>query len=183
MNSKKVSASVVLVLLSASVAFAASHKWSAGWDVFGEPLNYKTSTVAWSLNATTGKLTVTYKLVGANPSKLYQVGVHVYCPGGTAPSMFGQFPVPTGCGSITRQGVTANVYEAELGVVTTDATGNGVFTVGVAGIAPGTYSLAFTVRDGAGCNLTGGRTDVNACFIDFQSPGPKFGNAITVTIP
>jgi hypothetical protein len=171
-----------LVLISGNSVLADSHKWSPGWDNFTESLNLKTSTVTWAVNATTGKLTVTYKLVGARPNKLYQVGVHVYCPSGTGPATFGQFPV-LGCGALTRQGVTANVYAVELGVVTTDAHGNGLFAVAISGLAPDAYQLTFDVRDGAGCDLTGGSTAGSVCALDFQSPGPTFGNAITITIP
>jgi hypothetical protein len=182
MRLKKACSLALLVFLSGSSVLAASHKWTTGWDNFSEPLNFKTSTVAWSVNATTGKLTVTYKLVGARPSKLYQVGVTVYCPSGSAPATFGQFPViPDACSTASRQGVTANVYVVELGVVTTDAHGNGLLAVAVNGLAADTYNLSFDVRDGAGCHLTGG--NAGACNVDFQSPGPTFGDAITITIP
>jgi len=66
---------VMLALLLAVGAASAStiQKWTAGWDNFSEPLNYKKSKVVWSVNPTTKKLSVTYTLVGATPSKLYQV--------------------------------------------------------------------------------------------------------------
>ena len=81
--------------------------------------------------AATRKLTVTYKLVHATPSKLYQVGVHIFCS--KFPKTFGQFPVqtptPGTCTPITRQGVTKTAIAVEFGVVTTDIHGNGSFTV------------------------------------------------------
>ena len=72
------------------------------------------------MNATTHKLSVTFTLVGATPSKLYQVGIVPFCS--TFPATFGQFPVDDGgtCQSLTRQGVTATAATVELGVVTTD---------------------------------------------------------------
>ncbi len=162
-----------------------TQKWAAGWDNFGEPLNYIKSKIKWSVNPTTSKLSVTYTLVGARPSKLYQVGINFFCT--TFPPTFGQFPndAPGGgtCGSITRQGVTKTVTEVELGVVTTDIHGNGSFTVSVGPITAGTYDLEFMARDGAGCFLTGGAGNGSDCSLDFQSPGPTFGDSTTITIP
>ena len=163
---------------------AMKQTWAAGWDNLGEPLNFTQSNIVWSVNATTRKLTVTFKLVGATPSKLYQVGVHIFCS--TFPRRFGQFPTDVGggaCRSITRQGVTESVVAVEFGVVTTDIHGNGSFTVVVGPIAAGTYDLEFDARDGAGCNLKGGAGNGSDCYVDFQSPGPTFGTATAVTIP
>ena len=163
---------------------ATTQHWTAGWDSFSEPLNFTSSNVTWSVNSTTRKLTVTFKLVSATASKLYQVGVHIFCT--TFPATFGQFPVaggPGACSAITRQGVTETVKAVEFGVVTTDIHGNGSFTVIVGPIASGTYNLEFDARDGAGCNLIGGAGDGSDCNVDFQSPGPTFGTATTITIP
>jgi hypothetical protein len=176
---------VVASLLSASTASAATkQKWTAGWDNFSEPLNYKTSHVSWSVNATTSKLSVTYTLKGATPSKLYQVTIHFFCT--TFPPTFGQFPTETNngaCVTITRQGVTASVAAVELGVVTTDINGNGTFSVVVGPVASGTYAIEFVARNGAGCGLVGGATcDTDHAEGDFQSPGP-FGTTTTITIP
>jgi hypothetical protein len=173
------------LLLSVSAASAATtQKWTAGWDNFSAPLNYTKSHVTWSVNSTSRKLTVTFKLVGANPSQLYQVALNFFCT--TFPSTFGQFPNDQGggaCVSLTRQGVTATVAEVEVGVVTTDIHGNGVFTVVIGPVASGTYELEFFVRNGAGCDLiNGGPCDTNHAEADFQSPGP-FGTATTITIP
>lgn len=183
---KKISWLVVGLLLAVGVASATvtTQKWTAGWDDFSEPLNYTTSHVSWSVNTTTRKLSVTFLLKGATPSKLYQVGVHIFCT--SFPTTFGQFPAGNGtCGSITRQGVTKSVTAVEFGVVTTDIHGNGIFSVVVGPIASGTYHLEFTTRNGAGCNLTGGggSTDPSICEADFQSPGPIFGDATTIVIP
>jgi len=163
---------------------ATPQKWTTGWDNFTEPLNFTHSNVTWSVNSTTRKVTVTFKLVAATPSKLYQVGVHIFCS--TFPASFGQFPVAGGagaCPAITRQGVTETIKAVEFGVVTTDIHGNGSFTVVVGPVASGTYNLEFDARDGAGCNLIGGAGDGSDCNIDFQSPGPTFGTATTITIP
>lgn len=154
--------------------------FTTGWDTFTEPLNLAKSTVKWT--PANHKLTVVYKLVGASPSKLYQVALNFFCD--TFPAKFGQFPVDAGggtCFTLTRQGVTKTAAEVEVGVVTTDASGNGTFTVAIIGITPGTYQIEFYVRDGAGCNLNGGGGN-SGCSVDFQSPGP-WGTATTVTIP
>jgi hypothetical protein len=174
-----------VLLLSASAASATTtQKWTAGWDNFSEPLNYTKSNIKWSVNSTTRKLTVTYKLVGATPSKLYQVTIHFFCT--TFPPTFGQFPTETNngaCVTITRQNVTASVAAVELGVVTTDINGNGTFAVVVGPVASGTYTIEFVARNGAGCGLIGGGPcDTDHAEGDFQSPGP-FGTTTTITIP
>ena len=181
---KRICLLVVVLLLSASTASATAtiQKWTAGWDNFSEPLNFTTSKISWSVNATTRKLSVTFRLVGARPSKLYQVDVHIFCT--TFPTTFGQFPAGNGtCNSITRQGVTKSLTAVEFGVVTTDIHGNGTFAVMVGPIASGTYDLEFIARDGAGCGLTGGAGNGSDCAADFQSPGPIFGDATTIIIP
>src|SRR5215467_10844037 len=62
------------LLLSACAASATTtQKWTAGWDNFSEPLNFTKSKIMWSVNSTTRKITVTFNLAGATPSKLYQV--------------------------------------------------------------------------------------------------------------
>jgi hypothetical protein len=174
------------LLLSALAASATTtQKWTAGWDNFGEPLNFTKSKISWSVNPTTRKLSVTFKLVGATPSQLYQVALNFFCS--TFPPTFGQFPNDQGggaCVSLTRQGVTATIAEVEVGVVTTDIHGNGSFTVVIGPVASGTYELEFFVRNGAGCDLlNGGPCDANHAEADFQSPGPIFGDATTITIP
>jgi hypothetical protein len=174
-----------VLLLAAANAFAGatSQKWSAGWDSFGEPLNYKTSKVTWSVNSTKKTLTVTFKLATARPNKLYQVGINFFCTNFSA--TFGNYPVNGGggaCNSITRQGVTRSVTSVELGAVTTDEHGNGTFEVVIGPIAAGSYVAEFQTRDSVGCNLIGG--DGNSdCNVDFQSPGPTFGDTTTITIP
>ncbi len=174
------------LLLSVGVASAqTTQKWTAGWDNFSEPLDFTHSKIVWSVSATTRKLTVAFTLKGATPSKLYQVGVHIFC--NTFPATFGQFPAEGGggaCSPITRQGVTKTVVAVEFGVVTTDIHGNGSFKVIVGPIASGSYDLEFDTRNGAGCGLTGGggSNDPNICAADFQSPGP-FGTATTITVP
>jgi len=177
---------VVALLLSATFASAAAttQKWTAGWDNFGEPLNYSKSKITWSVNSTKHTLTATFTLAAAKPSKLYQVGLNFFCT--TFPVSFGQFPTDGGggtCSTITRQGVTKTVAAVELGVVLTDEHGNGTFTVVIGPIASGTYDLEFQTRDGVGCQLKGGAGNGSDCNDDFQSPGPTFGDATTITIP
>jgi hypothetical protein len=184
---KKIFLTIAALLLSVGAANATTMlKWTAGWDNFSEPLNYKKSKVAWSVNATTKKLTLTYTMVSAKPSKLYQVDMAFFCS--TFASTFGQFPVQgfsggNTCQSITRQGVTASAVYAEVGVVTTDMNGNGSFAVVIGPVAAGTYDVEFRALDGAGCGLTGGAGNGSDCDADFQSPGPIFGDATTITIP
>src|ERR1700732_2462742 len=176
-------APAILFVAVAASAATTTQQWSLGWDNFGEPLNLTKSNVKWSVSATTHRVTVTYTLVGATPSKLYQVALNFFCR--TFSSSFGQFPTDLGggtCLSLTRQGVTATVAEVEVGVVTTDIHGNGSFTVVIGPVAPGTYELEFHVRDGAGCDLTGGAGNGPDCAVDFQSPGP-FGTATTIIVP
>ena len=174
------------LLLLGSVASASSTtlKWTAGWDNFGEPLNYKKSKIKYSVDPAKSSLAVTFTLVGANPNKLYQVGINFFCT--TFPATFGNYPTAPGggaCQSITRQGVTAAVAAVELGVVTTDEHGNGSFKVTIGSIASGTYVVEFQTRNGVGCNLIGGAGNGADCSDDFQSPGPTFGDSTTITIP
>jgi hypothetical protein len=120
--------------------------------------------------------------VSARPSKLYQVSINFFCS--TFPATFGQFPTDGGggvCQPLTRQGVTKDSAEIEVGVVTTDIHGNGSFTVVIGPVPSGTYELEFFARDGAGCNLNGGGGTAT-CAVDFQSPG-RFGTATTITVP
>ena len=81
-HSMRNAAAVILPLagalfVSASTALATTQAWTAGWDNFSEPLDFTHSNITWSVSSTTRKLTVTFRLVGARPSKLYQVGVHI----------------------------------------------------------------------------------------------------------
>jgi hypothetical protein len=46
-------------------------RWTAGWDLFREPLDFTHSNIVWSLNPATKTLTVSFLLVHANP--LYQM--------------------------------------------------------------------------------------------------------------
>lgn len=184
---KRIFLVVVALLLSASAASAkpTTQKWTAGWDIFSEPLNYTKSKISWSVNPTKSTLSVTFTLVGATPSKLYEVAIDFVCT--TFAATFGQFPVVGGggtCQPATRQGVTENLAGVVLGVVTTDMNGNGSFTVVVGPIAAGTYVLEFIGLNGAGCDLIGGGgTTYETCAVDFQSPGPTFGDITTITIP
>jgi len=183
---KKIMLVAAVLLMSAGAASAATtQKWTAGWDNFGEPLNLTKSKIIWSVDPTTKKLSVTFKLVSATPSKLYQVAINFFCS--TFPPTFGQFLNDQGggaCVPLTRQGVTLDVAEVELGVVTTDIHGNGSFTVVIGPVLSGTYQLEFFARNGAGCDLIGGAScDPDHAEADFQSPGPTFGDATMITIP
>jgi hypothetical protein len=115
--------------------------------------------------------------VGATPNKLYQAGIQIFCE--TFSKAFGQFPTNTGggsCPTYTRQGVTKSAAGIFVGVVTSDIHGNGSFSVVIGPIVSDTYHVEFWARDGAGgCDGNQGS--------DFQSPGPKWGDATTITIP
>jgi hypothetical protein len=167
--------------LIAGQAVAAELPWAVGLDNFTEPLHTSTSFVHWSLSPKNPFLTLTYQLNGAVPSKLYQVGIHLENCRKTIPR-FGQFPALGPCGAITRQGITRTVLAFELGVVLTDEFGNGSFAVVVGPIAAGTYTLQFNVRNGAGCNVTGGGSGGTVCAVDFQAPN-RFGKTITLEVP
>ena len=186
MKSRVVALTLAVCLFSPGPAWAAATKqtFRAGWDVFSEPLNYTASKVTWSLSLSR-KLTITYTLVGAQPNHLYQVGVHFFCST-TAPN-FGQFPVWAGAGGacvvLTREGTTRAVAASEFGVVTTDRNGKGSFKIVVGPIAPGSYELEFTVRNGAGCNVSGGGSGPSVCWADFQSPGPFGVGTTTIVVP
>lgn len=179
---KRILFALAMMMAVSGTAHATTQSWKTGWDVFTEPLNLTKSKIIWSLVTTTKTLTITYTLNSATPSKLYQVGIHLFCT--TPPASFGQFPVSSSsCSPITRQGVTKSVDAVELGVVTTDIHGNGLFRVVVGPLAPGTYTFEFNARNGAGCNLIGGGGNgASICEADFQSPGP-FGTATTITVP
>jgi len=160
-----------------------TQKWSAGFDNFGVPLNYTKSTVKWSVaTGKTNKLTVTASLVGGNPNFIYQIALMFYC--NTFPATFGQFPVEATnggqCEAITRQGVTASRAEVEICDVLTGMNGNGSCSVAITPVPAGTYTVEFLGRDGAGCHITGGD---GQCNVDYQSPGPTFGDATTITVP
>jgi hypothetical protein len=174
---------LLLAVISAS-SQATTQKFTPGWDNFTQPINFTKSNVKWSVSTTkTNKLIVTYTLVGATPSKLYQVALNFFCS--KFPATFGQFPTDLGggaCTALTRQGVTRDSAEVEVGVVLTDVHGNGALSVVIASVPSGTYDLEFFVRDGAGCDISGGAGDGPDCAVDFQSPGP-FGTGITLTVP
>lgn len=183
---KKAMAVAALLICFAGVlsASATKQQWTAGWDNFGEPLNYTKSNIQWSVSAS-HKLTLTFNLVGATPLKLYQGSLNFFCT--TFPATFGQFPTEENgdgtCISLTRQGVTATIAEVEVGVITTDIHGKGTYKIVVGPVPSGTYELEFFVRNGAGCDfINGGPCDVNHAEADFQSPGP-FGTATTITVP
>ena len=181
---------VVCVLTVTAIANAGgppaldSRAWQTGWDIFDEPLNIVTSKVQWTVN-TNKAMSIQFLLFGARPSKLYEVGIHTLntCSKANPPTSFGRFPVANNgrCDTITRQGITRTVQAVELGAILTDAKGNGWALVNTAPIASGTYTFEYTVRNGAGCNVTGGGGGAT-CSAVFQSPGP-FATGVTVNIP
>lgn len=149
--------------------------WSSGWDYFTYPLNYGSSYVSFTPGATS--LDVTYYLVGADALASHDVGIHSFFPNGTANCniMFGTISPTPGCGSATRQGVTATLTAYEFGTRSTDSTGFGTFQTTITGITPGVYYLEFDVRAGPYC-------PGSDCGVIFQSPGPIFGDYIEVNI-
>ncbi|MFY9676093.1 MAG: hypothetical protein WCB53_04855 [Terriglobales bacterium] len=174
-----------LVLLAGTSSAGTKQKWTAGWDNFDAPLNYSKSSVSWSVGAAKKTITVKATLVGGIPDNLYQVALNFFCT--TFPADFGQFPNDLSgggaCTPLTRQGVTENSAEVELGVVLTDMNGDGSFSVVIGPVASGTYNLEFFVRNGVGCDYIGGAPCENPYSpSDYQS-GSTFGDATTITVP
>jgi hypothetical protein len=164
-------------------------EWSPGWDECAGPpacssvmadsqLDFEQSKLIWVQPGSQDKLMIHYMLHGATPNRMYQVGIHLL--NFACVPTFGQIAQPPVhvCGPATRQGATEEIEPFELGVVATDAQGNGMLTVDIEQIASGTYELVFDVRVGVGC-LQGGFQN---CDVIFQAPGP-FGNFATVTVP
>src|SRR5450755_3450575 len=138
---------------------ATTQYWTPGWGILNEPLNYSKSTIVWSVSAAR-KLTVTYTLVHARPTKLYQVGLHLFCT--TFPATFGQFPLHTNGGNCIPsflQGVDATVAPLESGVALTADVAPGSFKVAGGPSASGTSTLEADARGGAGSNVRGGGSD------------------------
>jgi hypothetical protein len=175
----KILGSLVVVMLGIQMSFGATtQKWTAGWDNFSVPLNYSKSFVTWSVNSETNAMNVTYSLTGAVPNSFYGAGMAIFCE--KFPATFGQFPVSFlvngECTSFDRQGVTKTAVTVLFGVILTDLHGNGSFTVTVGPIKPASYDVEFAIVDTGGslCDDNG---------IDFQSPGPVWGDGTTITIP
>jgi len=86
------------------------------------------------------------------------MSLNFYCT--KFPLDFGQFPIDGPfdgtCTSLTRQGVTKNVAETEIGVILTDKNGKGSVSVVIGPVQTGTYEVTFFVRNAAGCNVSGG---------------------------
>jgi hypothetical protein len=155
-----------------------SQPWSAGWDVFTEPLDYTSnnSTVTWNQPGSTSNLVITYHLAGARPNWNYQVGVHLF---DRCDPAFGQYTSNIPCSRpATRQNTTRNVQAFDLGSIPTDSLGNGGGAFPVLKIARGDYELEFDVRAGVGCPA-----DPGECNVVFQSPGPFGVGTIKVSIP
>jgi len=184
---KRIFLVALALLMTVDTLAAKTQKWTLGWDNFSEPLNLTKSSLTWSVSSvgSTSELTVTFTLVDATPTKLYQMSLNFFCS--TFPATFGQFPTEENsdgtCLTLTRQGVTATSAEVEVGVVLTDIHGNGTLTVVIGPIPSGTYKLEFFARNGAGCNVNGGGGNSgDICEADFQSPGP-FGTGTTIIVP
>ena len=176
---KKVLVLAACLLLSSSVAAEARPKtlhWSPGWDEYGEPLDFDKSNIKWSIDQNSKTLKVVFTLIGAVPNKLYQVGFHIF---GQCPASFGQF-LNIGCSSVTAGGVTRSMACIEFGVVTTDMSGNGTFSVTVGPLPSGVYKGEFGARNGAGCGLRGGGGN-STCNVVFLSPGP-FGATTRIEV-
>ena len=183
MQSKLVTLASALLIITSGAASAKNLLWKPGWDIFDQPLNYTSSNLKYSVNNARRELTLTATLVGAVPSKLHQISAHIFnvCP--NPPQFFGNFPVPAagGCQVLEREGRTATIIAVELGVVLTDANGNGTAVITVGPIESGTYQIEIIARDGAGCNVVGG-SGGSLCAADYQSPGP-FPTTFAVVVP
>ena len=102
---------VLAFSLLAGAAQARTQQLMQGWDTFGGMLDYTNSNVTWSVGST-GDFKATYTLVGAEPSFVYQVGLHFYCK--TNPGMFGRFPTGDTCNTITRQGCSGHRHRGRI---------------------------------------------------------------------
>lgn len=177
-------AAVALALVSAGAARAKTLRFTAGWDNFSEPLTYASSSVVYNIDATTHVMATTVTLHGATPTKLYEVAIIFFdqCP--TPPKQFGRFDdfADFTCAAYTRQNVTASTSSVDFGAILTDASGTGSVTVSLGKVAAGSHAVEFVVRDGVGCEVSGGAGSA-ACAIDFQTPGPTFGDTATITVP
>jgi hypothetical protein len=165
----------LLAALGATNATAGTLTWQPGWDDFSQPLNYGSSYVSYS-SPTSTSLDISYFLVGGTPNSSHDVGIHQFFPSPSSACSaltFGQFTATAGCGTVTRQGVTANVTAFEFGTVALDGSGNGSFQVTVTGLSPGTYDVEFDVRFGPTCP--------GNCSVIYQSPGPVFGDYAKIT--
>jgi len=155
---------------------AIKQTWSPGWNDLTQTLDFQKSEVIFNHPDSTSKLDINYILKGADPNRNYHVGIHLFwansrqCVGS-----FGQFTALPFCQLITKQGKSRVVEPVELGVLTTDSDGNGIFVVNIEAISAGTYEVQFHIRTGVGC------LPIN-CAIIFQSPGP-FGITTFITIP
>jgi len=142
-----------------------------GWDRFDEPIDTARSSVAWRVHRPSRTLHVIFRLAGATPGKVYQVGVHQFvrrCE--LLPSGFGAYPYAD-CGPLTREGKTATAAAVELGAIVTDQNGDGTVRLEVPSMQPGVYRVAFHIRDGAGCNVIGGGPGAT-CTMVFRTPAP-----------
>ena len=148
-------------------------QWSPGWDDLGKPLDFAHSFVSYNNEDGTSNLRVLYKLKGARPNTSHNVGFHLFWNStGQCIPTFGQF-ASFNCFFAVRQAFGSVVQGHNLGVLTTDSSGNGNLTVDVIGIASGTYNMEFDVST----------TTCNSCARIYQSPGPTFGGTHSVTIP
>lgn len=167
-------------LFVTSGASAGALKWGSGWAGVNETLNYTESYVSYDYFSASKYLRVTYSFIGAKPKKLYQVGVHIYC--NTPIAAFGQFSTNTkSCVSHTIDGVTKSVDSVELGMVLTDAGGNGSFEVNVGPLKAGTYNVQFSVRTDAGCYMSGYPASSPKCAVIFSAPA-GFGKMLSLNV-
>jgi hypothetical protein len=124
-------------------------------------------------------LQINYHLYGARPNWGYQVGVHVF---DRCDPSFGRLSSIIPCSpAAQRQGNTRAVQAFDSKQpINTDANGDGGVAFIVHSIASGDYKLEFDVRAGVGC----GFIDLGPeCNVVFQSPGPLFGDTVTISVP
>ncbi len=162
--------------------------WSPGWDVFTVTFNaFPASRLVYSAHSSEFK--IDYVLRDANaPSTNHIVALDIFWPSvsncigfGTITRGHGSggstvFTGPlnaAGCEADTRQGVTRVVEGLFLGILALDSTGSGFLRVTIAGIPAGTYQVEFDIRASA----------IAPNFeVILQSPGPTFGDTVSVTI-
>ena len=151
---------------------AAKSPLTPGWDIFSDPLT--NGSVVWNVPDGQRRLNVTFILNGALPDHQYTVGAHFFQAGTNVDFGAGK---DIGGGTITRDGVTADVDGWDFGFLSTDSQGDGSAHVNLVPNS-GTYHVQFTVRIGGapGCFVTD-------CSVVYRTGYPFSVNTEDIIIP
>jgi virginiamycin B lyase len=151
---------------------AARSPLTPGWDIFSGPLTK--GSVVWNVPDGQRRLNVTFILNGALPDHQYTVGAHFFQAGTDVDFGAGKH---IGGGTITRDGVTADVDGWDFGFLLTDSEGDGSAHFNLVPNS-GTYHVQFTVRIGGapGCFVTD-------CRVVYRTGYPFSVNTEKIIIP